>query len=297
MRILKLFKRFDQIEKVKKILLTGSTGFIGSELLADLSKDNKIYIILRKNKKILKNKNVTKVIYSNFKNLNKELSKLRINTIIHCATHYVKRHTFDDIQKLNVSNILFGNVMLENLKIMQVKTFINFSTVWENYDGKKGNYYNLYSAYKDSFLNIINYYKKKYNKIKFLNLVISDTFGQNDKRKKIINVLKSNYKKKRKTKIISQNLYINLLNVNDVKNAIFLILKGRYKSGTYSLQNNKSFKIKDIISDVNKYQKQKIKIEWLSNKILKEKIYKFKPLKNWKPYNSKIKDVVKIITG
>ena len=46
-----------------------------------------------------------------------------------------------------------------------------------------------------------------------------------------------------------------------------------------------------------KYHKQKIKVEWLSNKILKEKIYRFKPLKNWKPYNSKIKDVVKIITG
>ena len=282
---------------MKKILLTGSTGFIGSELLADLSKNHKIYVILRKNKKILKNKNVTKIIYSNFKNLNNKLSKLRINTIIHCATHYVKKHAFDDIQKLNISNILFGNVILENLKIMQVKKFINFSTVWENYDGKKGNYYNLYSAYKDSFLNIINYYKKKHSQIKFLNLVISDTFGQNDKRKKIINILKSNYKKKCKTKIISQNLYINLLNVTDIKNAIDLILKGRYESGTYSLQNNKLFKIKDIIWNVNKYQKQKIKIEWLSNKILKEKTYRFKPLKNWKPYNSKIKDVVKIITG
>ena len=282
---------------MKKILLTGSTGFIGSELLEDLSKNHKIYVILRKNKKIQKNKNVTKIIYSNFKNLNNKLSKLKIYTIIHCATHYVKKHAFDDIQKLNISNILFGNVILENLKIMQVKKFINFSTVWENYNGKKGNYYNLYSAYKDSFLNIINYYKKKHSQIKFLNLVISDTFGQNDKRKKIINILKSNYKKKCKTKIISQNLYINLLNVTDIKNAIYLILNGRYESGTYSLQNNKLFKIKDIILNVNKYQKQKIKIEWLSNKILKEKTYRFKPLKNWKPYNSKIKDVVKIITG
>jgi len=281
---------------VKKILLTGSTGFIGSELLTDLSKNHKIYIVLRKNKKILKNKNVTKIIYNDFKSLNSKLSKLKINTIIHCATHYVKKHKFDDIQKLNVSNILFGNVILENLKLMQVKTFINFSTVWENYDGKKGNYFNLYSAYKDSFLNIINYYKKKYYKVKFLNLVISDTFGLNDKRKKIINILKTNYKKKINTKIISKNLYINLLNVIDVKNAINLILKGNYMSGTYSLQNNRSFKIDDIIENVNKYKNQKIKIEWLSNKILKEKTYRFKPLKNWKPYNSKIKDIVKIIT-
>ena len=67
---------------------------------------------------------------------------------------------------------------------MGVKKFINFSTVWENYNGKKDNYFNLYSAYKASFVNIINFYQKKLNKVNFLNLVISDTFGNNDKRKK-----------------------------------------------------------------------------------------------------------------
>ena len=39
---------------MKKILITGSTGFIGSNLLKDLYPENKIFIILRnksKNKK------------------------------------------------------------------------------------------------------------------------------------------------------------------------------------------------------------------------------------------------------
>ena len=52
-----------------------------------------------------------------FKNLNNKLSKLRINTIIHCATHYVKKHAFDDIQKLNISNIL---IYKHNLKLYSV---------------------------------------------------------------------------------------------------------------------------------------------------------------------------------
>ena len=65
------------------------------------------------------------------------------------------------------------------------------------------------------------------------------------------------------TKIISKNLYINLLNVSDIKNAIRLILKKDYKSNTYLLQNKYDFKISDIIADINKYSDNKIKIKWL----------------------------------
>ncbi len=281
---------------MKKILLTGSTGFIGSELLKNLSKSNKVYITLRKKtKKNLKYKNVNKIYFSSFQNLNDKIKKLKINTVIHCATHYVKKHDFKDIKKLSETNILFGNIILENLEKMDVKTFINFSTVWENFNGKKDNYYNLYSAYKSSFNNIINYYKKKFNKIKFINLVISNTFGGNDKRKKIINLLKINYKKKVLTKLISKNLYLNLLNVIDINNAVRLILKNSYNSGTYLLQNKNDFKVSDIIDYINKHSNERIKVKWLSNNIIREKTFKFRTLKKWKPENSKIEDIVRII--
>ena len=282
---------------MKKILLTGSTGFIGSELLKNLSKNYKIYITLRKKtKKNFIHKNIIKIYFSSFQNLNDKIEKLKINTVIHCATHYVKKHDFKDIKKLSDSNILFGTIILENLEKMGVKTFINFSTVWENFNGKKDNYYNLYSAYKSSFKNIINFYKKKFGKTKFINLVISDTFGENDKRKKIINLLKINYKKRVITKLISKNLYMNLLNVIDINNAIRLILKKNYKSGTYLLKNESDFKVSDIIDGINKHSNKKIKIRWLSNNIIKEKTFKFKTLKNWKSNNSEIEDIVRIIT-
>jgi len=282
---------------VKKILLTGSTGFIGSELLKNLSNYNKVYITLRKKNKIkLNNKNIIKIYFKSYKNLNHKFKKLKIDTVIHCATHYVKSHKFEDIKKFSDSNILFGNIILENLKIMRVKKFVNFSTIWENFDGKKDNYYNLYSTYKASFRKIINFYKKKNRDIKFLNLVISDTFGLRDKRKKIVNLLKTNYKRNLITKIVSKNLYINLLNVKDIVNAIELILKRNYKSDTYILKNKNDFKIYDIIKEIDKYSQKKLIVKWLSDKRIKEKSYQFKTLKGWKPKNSSIKNIVKIIT-
>ena len=282
---------------MKNILLTGSTGFIGSELLKYLSNYNKVYITVRKKYKInLNNKNINKIYFNSYKNLSYKIKKLKIDTVVHCATHYVKNHNFEDIKELSESNILFGNIILENLKIMRVKKFVNFSTVWENYDGKKDNCYNLYSAYKAGFGKVISFYKKENKNIKFLNLVISDTFGLGDKRKKLVNLLKINYKRNLVTKVISKNLYINLLNVKDIVSAIKLILKKNYKSDTYILKNKNNFKIYDIIKKIEKYSQKKIKVKWLSNKTIKEKIYKFKTLKGWKPKNSGIQDIIKVIT-
>ena len=112
--------------------------------------------------------------------------------------------------------MLLGNIILENLSIMKAKKFINFSTVWEDFNGIKNNSFNLYAAYKKAFSNLNNYYEKQYKQIKFYKLMISDTFGANDKRMKIINILKKNYKSNLPTKIVSKNLSMNLLNVDDV---------------------------------------------------------------------------------
>lgn len=279
-----------------KILLTGASGFIGSELLKDLSQKHKLYITLRKNINY-QSKNIKVLNFKDNFDLNKKLRNIKIDAVIHCATHYVKNHKFEDLKKLSDSNILFGNIILENLENMNTKIFINFSTVWEDYNRKKNNFYNLYSAYKRAFKSLITFYKNKFFKIKFFDIVISDTFGENDRRKKIINIMRSNYQKNLTTKIISKNLYINLLNVLDINRGINLILKKNYKSGTYLFKNNQFYSLFNIVNFINNKNKKKIKVKWISNVTLKEKFYRYKALKNWKPIKSNISDIAKVITG
>ena len=279
-----------------KILLTGASGFIGSELLKDLSQKHKLYITLRKNINY-KSKNIKVLKFKDNFDLNKKLRNIKIDAVIHCATHYVKNHKFEDLKKLSDSNILFGNIILENLENMNTKIFINFSTVWEDYNRKKNNFYNLYSAYKRAFKSLITFYKNKFFKTKFFDIVISDTFGENDRRKKIINIMRSNYQKNFTTKIISKNLYINLLNVLDINRGIKLILKKNYKSGTYLFKNNEFYSLFNIVNFINNKNKKKIKVKWISNATLKEKFYRYKALKNWKPIKSNISDIAKVITG
>ena len=281
---------------MNKILLTGSTGFIGSALVKNLSQNNKIYVILRTKKKIKISNNINKIFFTNYSELDKKIKKIKVDIIIHCATHYVKRHKTDDLEKLSNSNILLGNILLDNLITMKVKKFINFTTVWENYDGKKNNFFNLYSAYKKAFSHLINYYDGILKNVKFYNLTISDTFGEQDKRKKIINILKINYKKNLITKIVSKNLFLNLLNVEDIINAVKIILNNKSKPGSYLLKNSKNYSISEIVNKINKDMSKKIKVAWLSKKIIKEKIYKQPKLQNWFPKKSKLKNLLEIIT-
>ena len=280
---------------MKKILITGSSGFIGSNILTDLIDNNIIYLTNRKKNYRTDNKKIKIINFKNHKELNNKLKNIEVNTVIHCATHYVKEHKYEDIPKMVLANIEFGNVLLENLKSMKVKKFINFSTVWQNYDGTKNSPYNLYSASKNAFEKIIDFYKKNHKEIKFYNIFVSDTYGKNDKRNKLVNFLNKNYFKNKSIKIISKNLYINLLNVKDIAAAINIILYKKIESGSYNLTNNNNFKILNILNKIKKNKKTKLKIKWLSKKKINEKIYKFKKLPNWKPKFSSFNKLIEFI--
>jgi len=278
---------------VKTILLTGSTGFVGSAILKVLIKKYKIICLNRK--KVKQIKNVKNIYFKDYDDLNKKLKSIKVDVVIHCATHYIKTHSHKDIQKLADSNLIFGNIILENLKQMKVKLFINFTTVWENFNGVKDNFYNLYSVYKKNFTNILNFYKKLTPEINFYNLYISDTFGDNDIRPKIVNILRKNYKNNKITNIISSNLYINLLNIIDIIEAISIILINKSKPGEYNLVNSKNFYFTNIIKKINEQNKKKIKVKWLSKKRVKDKIYNKTRLKGWTPKKSEINDIINLI--
>ena len=125
--------------------------------------------------------------------------------------------------------------------------------------------------------------------------MISDTFGSNDQRKKIINTLKINYRNKRTTKIVSKNLYINLLNVLDIIKAVNLIIKNSVPPKKYLIKNNSDTKIFDLIKIFNKQNKKQLKVKWLSSIYIKDKIYPYDKLKGWKPNNSNIRDIINYI--
>ena len=279
---------------MRKILITGTTGFVGKNLLDYfLKRKYLIFAVLRRSKKNIKfskeykiNKNFKSIIFSDIYDLKKQLSNYKIDYVIHAATHYVKQHKSSDIKKIIESNILFPTIIADLLCSKKIKKFINFGTVWQHYNNKKDYAYNLYASSKQAFNNIFNYYKNQYSKIKFYNLLISDTFGNNDKRKKLIPIIIKSYNKKNIVNI-PKNLSVNLVNVKYIIKIIEIIINKNIKPNTYVIKNKKNLKIFDLINYLNQKLKKEIKINWTKNKIVKEKIINFKTINLNKKKNVK----------
>jgi len=285
---------------MKKILITGATGFIGKNLLDYfLKKKYFIYAILRKSKKNIKfskehkiNINFKSIIFSDIYDLKKQLLNYKIDYVIHAATHYVKKHKSSDINKIIESNILFPTVIIDLLCNKKINKFINFGTVWQHYNNKKEHAYNLYASSKQAFNKIFNYYRNQFPETKFYNLLISDTFGKNDKRKKLIPIIIKNYNKK-KTVNIPKNLSINLVNVKYIINVIENIINKDIKPDTYVIKNKKNLKIFDLINYLNQKLNKEIKINWTKNKSTNEKIINFKTI-NFNNKNDTNKEILNL---
>ena len=283
---------------MKKILITGSNGFVGKNILIELLPKYKIYVTVRKEffrQRKRTDKNLLFIIFKNHNDLNIKLKKIKVDYVIHCATNYLKVHKSNDIHDLINTNITFGNIILENLNKMNVKKFINFSTVWQDFDGKENLPFNLYSATKSAFENIIRYYEIKLKNISFYNLYIGDTYGYHDNRKKIINVIKTRINGNKSINITSKNLFLNLLNVFDITNAIKILLKKNIKSGNYNLTNKSFIKISKVLDILRKKYNFKISLKYNSNRIIKFKIFKLKRLPYWKPVKSDATDLIKFL--
>ena len=284
----------------KTLLLAGTSGFIGYNFLEFiLSKNYKIIDVLRtkniNNPKIkkIKKKNTKKyknIFFSNYFQLKKKLKKLKINYFINFATLYKNDHAFNDIFGFVQSNILFPTIIYDLIS-KKVEKVINFGSMMQHMSGQKFEAKNLYGATKNAFEMISNFYSYKEKKTKFYNLKLYESFGENDNRIKLIPMIIKNYKRNKTTKIISKNLELNIIHVNDIMRAIMILLNNNIKPGSYCLKNIKNIKISNLIKILNKSSKKKIKVKYLKKSYPKIPKLKIKRLPKWKPDNNLIEKI------
>jgi len=270
------------------ILLTGSTGFIGSNILKFLLKKNfRIYDILRiknKNKNFLnkleKKKNYFPIFYKTFNDLNSTLKKVDIDIVINCATHYSNANDVKTIQKLIKTNIVFCSIILEVLK-KKIKKFINFGSMMEYSNGNYFSPRNLYAVTKYCFQKIEEFYKLNNKNIKFYNLKLYETYGDDDKRNKLIPTIINKHKNNKKIEIVSTNLRMNFVHIESLTKVVSIIISRKIKEGEYLIKNKKNISIKKMIDMINRKIKKKIKTKYLSSKKLYNSTSKLKKFPNW----------------
>ena len=260
-----------------KVIVTGSNGFLGKIISYDLKKNgfkpkNLIF------KQICKQKDsqIKKII-------EKKILKINPDAIIHCATFFSKSKnnlTKKKTLRINykIPKLLF-NIAVKN----NISKFINIGSAHE-FEKDKSKFYPYLSS-KKKFTEFLLKNKKK---IKIVSIYIFNTFGLNDRRKKLINLVTNG-----KQEInISNNLKINFLNIKTISKFILQILDKNQKKNTIliGLRNKNYFNTRNL-------QILNLKNINLINRISKDIIrdHKIKLPFKTKFFDNKIDDVMEFI--
>ena len=271
---------------MKTIFLAGGSGFIGSTFLKKYNHKYKFFVLVRDKKKNLnnskeKNKNIIYLFFKNNKQIDKILEKIKVDYFVNLATFYSNRNESADIKKIVLSNILFPSLIINALNKKNLKKIINIGTMQEHYHNSQYFPYNFYAASKKSFETLIEFYQRKYNKIKFLNLKFYETFSKKDNRNKILPIIKKKHKKNILLDISSKNLSLNFLHVDDICRAIDLLISKKINDGNYQIQSKNFTNIVKLIKKYNKDNKNKINYKIHDENFVKIN-YKIKKLPYWK---------------
>jgi nucleoside-diphosphate-sugar epimerase len=186
--------KFELDHSPKVVLITGISGFLGRYIAENYKSCGwEVHGILRKSSR--KKTVISYISSSNLhqmsgdhSSINSIMRKVKPDLVVHLASLFISEHNPENIDDLILSNILFGVKLLEAMRINNIKKIINAGTSWQNF--KAANYcpVNLYAATKQAFSDLLEYYVDAEG-FSAVTLKLTDTYGYDDHRKKIINLL------------------------------------------------------------------------------------------------------------
>ena len=273
-----------------RILITGSSGFIGQNLIKYLKNTNfKVLAIYNKNKpKLYKSKNINfyKHDIKNFKKIS-FIKQFRPNIVIHLVWKDIPDFTFKKSFENLTQSINFLDCVL-NINSCK-KIIVTGSSYEKNID--KNNYYFVWA--KNSLREWLTY-RCKEKKIDFGWLRIFYVFGPGQRKKSLINYLCNSLKNNKKPIINNPFVFNDYIYIDDVIKAISRLMNKKLNHDIYDIGSGNLVSVWKICSFVEKIILKK-NFYFKKNKKMstKKKFYNNKKadLQNYKSKFKKIKNL------
>jgi CDP-paratose synthetase len=206
---------------IKKILMTGITGYLGSQMAkALLARGYSVIALKRKTSSLTRIESILAEItlYDLEENDFSELFRAhpQINTVIHTATCYGRNN--ETASQVARANTLFPLNLLEASMSAGVKNFVNTDTALDKS-------LNLYSLSKKQFMEWGKYYSLK-NEVRFVNIRLEHFYGPGDDDSKFTTyVIKSCLNNVPKLKLTHGEQRRDFIYIDDVISAYLVLLK------------------------------------------------------------------------
>lgn len=284
-----------------KILLLGSSGLVGSNIIKYFSKKYIIYATYNSTKPKFYRKNV-KYIKINLLQNNKckLLKKLDFEGIIDCG--WIGVFGLQRNNQMQKKNEKYTKNLIELMKVSKkVKFLISFGSQAEYgpsnkpiTEKKKLQPQTLYGKQKIKKFNKLSIFCKK-NKIRFIWFRIFSTYGDHEIKDWLIPYAIRNMILNKKIKFTDGRQKWDYLHISDIVSAVKLACINQKISGIFNLSSNKPVRVKTIIMKIKQFTKYNKKIFFGDIEYRKDQITylngvnkKLKSFK-WKPRISIVK--------
>jgi len=298
------------------ILITGASGFIGSNLLRFfISKGISVNIILRKKSNIWRIKDIidkAKIFYVDLtekENLANVIQKIKPKSIFHLAAYGAYSH--QNQAMLIKSNILDATVNLINeCKKFKFRTFINTGSNSEyGFKRKKmkesdlltpNSYYAVFKAATTLFCQ----YESILNKLPIITVRPFHVYGPYEKPTRLVPTLIKNLLNNKDTPLVSPDIVRDLIFIDDAIN-LYLTIASRpsIKGDIFNIGTGTQKTIEEIYLNLSELLHCNIKPKWNSmkmrywdQKIWKADMSKIKKKFKWKPKHNLKQGLTKTIT-
>lgn len=256
----------------KKAIVTGATGFVGSQLclrLVELGWD--VSVIIRPNSDISPIQSVqNEVNIYQYEGQSDQLihyfQQQQVDVVFHLASLFISEHEVDQISSLLTSNLLFGTEILEAMRHSNTPLLINTGTSWQHYHTDSYNPVNLYAATKEAFEKLLQYYVEAEG-IRAVTLKLFDTYGENDNRPKLINLLHQLAKEQKELSMSPGKQIIDLVHISDVVQAFiqavdYLEENQDITYATFGVGTGKPIQLRNLITLFEQLTGEQLNIQW-----------------------------------
>ncbi len=265
-------------DQVKKILITGGAGFIGSNIAHQLVKKGlKVGIIERKAvdisriRGILSSVKMYNVDLQDTNEILKAVSDFKPDIIFHLAAYYTVDHKPDEISEMFNTNVLGAVNLLEAAREAKVKMFVNTSSCFV-YKASRNRLredsalepLNLYALTKISAEETCSFYSEKYG-LRCVTFRIFAPYGPGDHKRRLIPCIIESFLKKERPKMTSGKQKWDFVYVDDIVDAYLSLLDASSLPSGHEILNigtGVAVTVREIGSQLKKIMKSDLEPVW-----------------------------------
>jgi len=255
-----------------RALITGATGFVGRQLASRLAAEGwEVHALVRRppgDPLVRGLAGVSSPHYhdGSLESLTRLVALSRPTVVFHLAARFTADHRPADVGPLVHDNVLFGTQLLEAMRACGAKRIVNAGSAWQHYQNHEYSPVSLYAATKKAFADLLLYYVEAH-RMSAITLELTDTYGPNDPRQKLIPLMLQAERSERALSMVSGELPLNFVHVDDAVRAFSvaarrLIATKDIGHEIFAVRSDETVQVKTLFEIWEKARGKKLAARW-----------------------------------